>query len=166
MTCVPYAAAHSAAKPSIAGCAAPNGSSAAAHRLRRQTVNRHIDPAWQGASPLRRRLAVATATTLRRPPHPLRCTGAAQHHLSPMRALSAKRLLSVACARGEKEHAVGAGRPILRRLRRGCSPAGAWRRTVAAFPLRAPSPKCLESYLNARPADAAVALLRSCSTTP
>jgi len=59
-------------------------------------VNRHIDQAWQGASPLQRRLAVATGTSLRRPPHPLRCTGAAQHHLSPMRALSAKRLLSVA----------------------------------------------------------------------
>ena len=54
-------------------------------------VNRHIDPAWQGASPLQRRLAVATATTLRRPPHPLRRTGTAQHHLSPMRASSAKR---------------------------------------------------------------------------
>ena len=89
MACVPYATAHSAARPSIAACAAPNGSSGAASRVRRQ--NRHIGPAWQGASPLRRRLAVATATTLRRPPHPLRCTGAAQHHLSPMRASSAKR---------------------------------------------------------------------------
>ena len=49
------------------------------------------DQAWQGASPLQRRLAVATATTLRRPPHPLRRTGTAQHHLSPMRASSAKR---------------------------------------------------------------------------
>ena len=57
---------------------------------------RQLDQAWQGASPLQRRLAAATGTSLRRPPHPLRCTGAAQHHLSPMRALSAKRLLSVA----------------------------------------------------------------------
>ena len=50
---------------------------------------RQLDQAWQGASPLQRRLAAATGTSLRRPPHPLRCTGAAQHHLSPMRALSA-----------------------------------------------------------------------------
>ena len=52
---------------------------------------RQLDQAWQDASPLQRRLAVATATTLRRPPHPLRRTGTAQHHLSPMRASSAKR---------------------------------------------------------------------------
>ena len=52
---------------------------------------RKLDQAWQDASPLQRRLAVATATTLRRPPRPLRRTGAAQHHLSPMRASSAKR---------------------------------------------------------------------------
>ena len=63
---------------------------------RRKCLVPAADQAWQGASPLQRRLAVATATTLRRPPHPLRRTGTAQHHLSPMRALSAKRLLSVA----------------------------------------------------------------------
>ena len=58
---------------------------------RRKRLVPAADQAWQGASPLQRRLAVATATTLRRPPHPLRRTGAAQHHLSPMRASSAKR---------------------------------------------------------------------------
>ena len=58
---------------------------------RRKCLVPAADQAWQGASPLQRRLAVATATTLRRPPHPLRRTGTAQHHLSPMRASSAKR---------------------------------------------------------------------------
>ena len=58
---------------------------------RRKRLVPAADQAWQGASPLQRRLAVATATTLRRPPHPLRRTGTAQHHLSPMRASSAKR---------------------------------------------------------------------------
>ena len=58
---------------------------------RRKRLVPAADQAWQGASPLQRRLAVATATTLRRPPHPLRRTGTAQHHLSPMRASSTKR---------------------------------------------------------------------------
>ena len=35
-------------------------------------------------------------------------------------------------ARGEKQHGVGARRPILRRLRRGCSPAGAYLRGAHA----------------------------------
>ena len=152
MACVPYATAHSAARPSIAACAAPNGSSGAASRVRRQTVNRHICPAWQGASPLRRRLAVATATTLRRPPHPLRCTGAAQHHLSPMRASSAKR------------HNAGGERARARRKAARCrcrkasllappacgfSPNEAWRpcRRSRFAHLR-------RNALNARPADA------------
>ena len=40
--------------------------------LGKQTpVKRHLDQAWQGASPLQRRLAVATATPLRRTPHPI-----------------------------------------------------------------------------------------------
>ena len=66
------------------------------HPMRQQQPDalfRQLDQAWQGASPLQRRLAVATATT---PPHPLRRTGAAQHHLSSMWASIAKRLLSVA----------------------------------------------------------------------
>ena len=115
---------------------------------------RQLDQACQDASPLQRRLAVATATTLRRPPHPLRRTGTAQHHLSPMRASSAKR------------HNAGGERARARRKAAWCRcrkanpeapPAwllASWSvATVAAFPLRAPSPKCL----NVRPADATLA---------
>ena len=112
---------------------------------------RKLDQAWQDASPLQRRLAVATATTLRRPPHPLRRTGTAQHHLSPMRASSAKR------------HNAGGERARARRKAAWCRCRKAsflaplawflanWSvASVAAFPLRAPSPRCL----NVRPADA------------
>ena len=115
------------------------------------TACRHIDSAWQGASPLQRRLAVATATALRRSPHPLKRTGTAQHHLSPMRASSAKR------------HNAGGERARARRKAAWCRcrkasflapPAwflASWSvATVAAFPLRAPSPRSL----NVRPADA------------
>ena len=90
MTCAPHPAApHSAQLLQFSMCCV---------QWRQQqpdanALHRQLDQAWQGASPLQRRLA--TATSLRRPPHPLRCTGAAQH-LSPMRALSPKRLLSVA----------------------------------------------------------------------
>ena len=130
MTCVPYAAAHCAAKPSIAGCAAPNGSSAAAHRVRRQTGEPSHRPSMAGR--------VATATALgSRDCHHIEATAApAQMHRScsapPLSNAGAERQASIERgmirrARGEKERAIGAGRPILRRLRRGCSPAGAWR---------------------------------------
>ena len=107
---------------------------------------RKLDQAWQDASPLQRRLAVATATTLRRPPHPLRRTGAAQHHLSPMRASSAKRdNAGGERARARRKAAWCRCRKAWR-LRLGFSPNEAWRpvATVPAFPLRAPSPKCFE----------------------
>ena len=112
---------------------------------------RKLDQAWQGASPLQRRLAVATATTLRRPPHPLRRTGTAQHHLSPMRASSAKR------HNAGRERARARRKAVWCRCRKASLLAPpAWflakcsLATVAAFPLRAPSPRCL----NVRPADA------------
>jgi hypothetical protein len=89
-------------------------------------------------------------------------TGAAQHHLSPMRAERQASIESgmITRARGENEHAVGA-RPQDWRIRLGCSVLANWSvATVAAFPLRAPSPK----YLNVRPADAtrADSALRGC----
>ena len=88
LTCAPHPAApHTAQLLQFSMCCAP-------WRQQQPDANalfRQLDQAWQGASPLQRRLAVATATTLRRPPHPLRRTGTAQHHLSPMRASSTKR---------------------------------------------------------------------------
>ena len=114
---------------------------------------RKLDQAWQGASPLQRRLAVATATTLRRPPHPLRRTGAAQHHLSPMRASSAKR----DNAGGERARARRkAAWCRCRKANPEAPPAwllASWSvATVAAFPLRAPSPKCFECEASGRDA--------------
>ena len=81
---------------------------------------------------------VATATALgSRDCHHIEATAApAQMHRScsapPLSNAGGKRQALTECgmnarARGEKQHGVGAGRPILRRLRRGCSPAGAWR---------------------------------------
>ena len=49
-------------------------------------VKRHLDLAWQGASPLQRHLAVATATPLRRPPHPLQMSRSCSAPLLFMRA--------------------------------------------------------------------------------
>ena len=81
---------------------------------------------------------VATATALgSRDCHHIEATAApAQMHRScsapPLSNAGGERQALTECgmnarARGEKQHGVGAGRPILRRLRRGCSPAGAWR---------------------------------------
>ena len=140
-------------------------SSAAAYRVRPQTVNRHIGPAWQGASPLRRRLAVATATTLRRPPHPLRC----KELLSTTSLQCGRRAPSV--YRVWHDRARARRKAAWCRCRKASAVAhsvwllASWSvATVAAFPLRAP--KCL----NARPADAtrgdcalAVASFGSCA---
>ena len=116
---------------------------------RRKRLVPAADQAWQGASPLQRRLAVATATTLRRPPHPLRRTGAAQHHLSPMRASSAKRdNAGGERARARRKAAWCRCRKAWR-LRLGFSPNEAWRpcRRSRFAHLR-------RNALNARPADA------------
>ena len=103
---------------------------------------------------------VATATALGgRDCHHIEATAApAQMHRScsapPLSNAGGKRQALTECgmnarARGEKQHGVGAGRPILRRLRPGCSPAGAWRPwQLSRFAhLRRAS-------LNVRPADA------------
>ena len=146
MTCAPHPAApHSAQLLQCSMCCV---------QWRQQqpdanALHRQLDQAWQGASPLQRRLAVATATTLRRPPHPLRRTGTAQHHLSPMRASSTKRHN----AGGERARARRKAawcrcrrRPHSWRLRLGFSPNEAWR-AWQRFPASA-------ARLNARPADA------------
>ena len=123
MACVPYAAAHSTAKLSIAGpmeavlLATPNGEPS------------HW-PSMAGR--------VATATALgSRDCHHIEATAApAQMHRScsapPLSNAGAEPQASIergmiARARGENEHAVGAGRPQDWRLRLGCSPIGAWR---------------------------------------